>query len=448
MIGFNSLFQPTSAKSSRMQFRLYLALLSDCNITNWPSTTGGKMDNSPLLAGKSWYAVDAIATSIDPTVEKDDEERIEGRLKIEPVLEGISKDSLSWIYANNGARVVAVWTRCADGQKFIAGSPCSGGLRLTYTKIGKMDGNNSGIKLLLHGGECAEPEHEANFSMTTNYTFKVIDEYYKNDGTTLESSDIRVDTTKAYGSTYNYSALSPSGYDVSSQQSYSGTVTGNTTITFKYKKQLVSYTLKVIDKYLAEDGSVDHEDVRVNTTKTEGSAYSYQALSSEGYTVEPSNASGTVSQNTTVTFVYTPLADVYDINMPGLSSWEKECISLTGTKYGGKSGDYSYSSIKTGSEDYLLPDGSFAFPLVFNTCEDSELHSPGTYDVEFTKISTQTVKIFDNTKNLIHTMNAGETLRLRGTFTLGVMKRYGYLALYTDVSLYDMGGVFTVKKNN
>lgn len=163
---FESLFEPNATKSANNSFRIWLALLSDCDVENWPSTTDGTMLTSPLRAGKEWVNLDVTAKSVDPKVTKDNEADLEGFITLTPILEGISGKALQWIYDHNGLRVVCLYQRCSDGQRFLAGSPCSYGLLLTYTEIGAQDGGLTGIKLLLKGNKCIEPIYAASFPLS------------------------------------------------------------------------------------------------------------------------------------------------------------------------------------------------------------------------------------------------------------------------------------------
>ncbi len=117
-------------KVSTIKFRLYLAELSDVNIDNFPKPEGATILTNPLLPNP-----------------------LTGKIKIPVMLEGISRQTLAWVNENAGKRVIAVWERCSDGQKFIA----SGGLLIKLNKIGGLDGGLDGVALDLEGGDCPEP---------------------------------------------------------------------------------------------------------------------------------------------------------------------------------------------------------------------------------------------------------------------------------------------------
>lgn len=144
------------SKLSTLKFRLYLALLSDVDVDNFPKAVGATIGTNVLLPGKTWKYLDVLAKSIKPNASAG-ESPITGKLKLTPVIEGISKQSLAWVYDNIGQDVVVVWERCSDGQKFLGGSPCSGGLAVKLESIGAQDGGVDGIALSFEGGDCPEP---------------------------------------------------------------------------------------------------------------------------------------------------------------------------------------------------------------------------------------------------------------------------------------------------
>ncbi len=139
-------------KAPAINFRLYLASLSSVKLDNFPSSVLGTVYTNPLLDGKSFNYIDAKAGTISPETNVG-ESPATGKLRIPVLLEDLSKESLTWIYENQDERVIAVWERCADGQRFLAGSPCSGGLAIKLDKIGFSDG----ISFNLEGDECPEP---------------------------------------------------------------------------------------------------------------------------------------------------------------------------------------------------------------------------------------------------------------------------------------------------
>ena len=144
------------AKNPTPQFRLYAAHISDVDIEGWPVATDATITDDVLKTGKMWNYLDAKNTSINPTAGPG-ESPFNGILTLTPVIEGLTKKALQWIYDNAGLDFIVIWERCSDKQKFIAGSPCSQGLRLTYTNIGALEGGIGGIALQFQGQECPEP---------------------------------------------------------------------------------------------------------------------------------------------------------------------------------------------------------------------------------------------------------------------------------------------------
>ncbi len=126
--------------------------MSSVKLDDFPSSVLGTVYTNPLLPGKSFNYIDAKAGTIKPETNAG-ESPATGKLKIPVLLEDLSKETLSWIYEIQDERVIAVWERCADGQKFLAGSPCSGGLAIKLDKMALTDG----IAFILEGGECPEP---------------------------------------------------------------------------------------------------------------------------------------------------------------------------------------------------------------------------------------------------------------------------------------------------
>jgi hypothetical protein len=148
--------QPAVSKLPTLKNRLYLATLRDVDVDNFPKATLATIDTNILLPNKTYKYIDALTNSINPNAQPG-ESPYTGHLILTPTIEGISKLTLDWLYKNLGERVVAIWERCSDGQKFIGGSPCSGGLVVKFTNLGNLDGGIAGIALSLEGGDCPEP---------------------------------------------------------------------------------------------------------------------------------------------------------------------------------------------------------------------------------------------------------------------------------------------------
>lgn len=153
---FNLPKQDKASKQGAPMFRLYIASMNDVDVENWPAALEATISADVLKAGKKYTYLDSTVTSINPNATPG-ESPLNGILTLTPRIEGISKKSLEWIYANVGEDCVVIWERCSDKQKFIGGSPCSSGLKLSYTSIGQLDGGIGGSDLQFQGQECPEP---------------------------------------------------------------------------------------------------------------------------------------------------------------------------------------------------------------------------------------------------------------------------------------------------
>jgi hypothetical protein len=143
-------------KLTPLKFRLLLAKLSSVDIDNFPKSIGATITANPLLPGHVWKFFDTKISTLKPDT-KAGESPITGKLSIPFLAEGLNKALLSWIYENLGDYFIAVWERCSDGQLFLGGSPCSGGLQLKLVSIGEIDGKVMGASLTLDGADCPEP---------------------------------------------------------------------------------------------------------------------------------------------------------------------------------------------------------------------------------------------------------------------------------------------------
>lgn len=148
--------QDKNSKQGALRFRVYLAKMRSANIDNFPKPVGAVIIANPLLAGEVFRYLDAKAQSVKPNAEPG-ESPYNGKLTISFVIEGISEETLQWAYDNQGEDFVVIWERCSDNKRFIAGDPCSGGLKFSYTSIGDQDGGVSGIAGTLTGAECPNP---------------------------------------------------------------------------------------------------------------------------------------------------------------------------------------------------------------------------------------------------------------------------------------------------
>lgn len=148
--------QDKKSKSISPKFRIYLAKLSDVDIEKWPVAVKATIDKNVLLPGKKFFFLDSTPTSINPSVAPG-QSPANGVMTLTPIIEGISDEVLEWLYANVGEDFIVIWVVCTTNEMFIAGNPCSSGLRLSYTNIGKLDDGTGGAALQLQGQECPEP---------------------------------------------------------------------------------------------------------------------------------------------------------------------------------------------------------------------------------------------------------------------------------------------------
>lgn len=144
------------SKSLSLTYRMWIAYMTSVDIRNFPKAANATISSNPLLPGMVFKYFDALTNTINPNVEPG-EVPSNGKIILTPSIEGISKETLAWVYANAGLDFIVVYERCSDGQLFIAGDKCSGGLKFTYTAIGKLDNGNAGIATKFEGGECPEP---------------------------------------------------------------------------------------------------------------------------------------------------------------------------------------------------------------------------------------------------------------------------------------------------
>jgi hypothetical protein len=153
---FNYDQQPKSAKISSLKHRLYFALLKDVDVENFPKAVNSTILSNVLLSSKKHCYLDAKINTINPTGAAG-ESQGNIALTLTPQLEGISRVTLNFIKELNGERIIAIWENCETGEKFLAGSPCSGGLLVSVTSLGKMDDGFNGAILEMKGGDCPDP---------------------------------------------------------------------------------------------------------------------------------------------------------------------------------------------------------------------------------------------------------------------------------------------------
>lgn len=143
------------AKSSSIMAKIFLAPMSSI-VDDFPKAIEATILTNILKPGEVFVPFAALTQSVNPNAEVG-ESPLNGKLTLTPIIEGISKRILAWVYENAGKRFIVVWERCSDRQRFIAGDFCSGGLEFTYTGIGTQDKGMAGIATKFEGGECPEP---------------------------------------------------------------------------------------------------------------------------------------------------------------------------------------------------------------------------------------------------------------------------------------------------
>jgi len=78
-------------------------------------------------------------------------------LTVTAQLEGVSRRTLQFLSELNGERVILFWENCDTGERYIAGSPCSGCMLVVVTSIGRQDDGFNGVILEFRGGQCPNP---------------------------------------------------------------------------------------------------------------------------------------------------------------------------------------------------------------------------------------------------------------------------------------------------
>ncbi|MDR1883760.1 MAG: hypothetical protein LBR26_13390 [Prevotella sp.] len=148
--------QDKNSKLDTLKFRLWLINIKNVDIDNFPKAVAATINAIPVLPGAYFKYLDARTDTINPNAVPG-QAPLNGVLTLSPVIDGISKQSLTWVYENVGEDFVAIWERCSDSQKFIAGNGCNGGMRFAYTSIGRQEDGTAGIASTLTGGQCPEP---------------------------------------------------------------------------------------------------------------------------------------------------------------------------------------------------------------------------------------------------------------------------------------------------
>lgn len=215
-------------------------------------------------------------------------------------------------------------------------------------------------------------------------TVVVNDVYQDTDGTEIKT-DERETKTDYKGFSYSYDALNPipEGYELVSDETYSGTATDDVTINFIYKK-IPTFTVKVIDEYQESDSTLISSDERLSVTVYRGQTYDYSALNPipEGYElIGADNYSGTVTTDLTIKFVYRKIPT---FNITVIDRYEKE--------------DGTLIEEVTRTTDSYLRDETYTYNAL--TPEEFEAQEPKT----ISGTATEDKIIIFTYKEIVHTI--------------------------------------------
>lgn len=148
--------QSKESKDLGLKYRAYLAKMTAVDFEKYPKPANATITSKVLKEGEKYKYLDSKIDAIKVNVEPG-ENMFKGVPKLTIFIEGVSPATLQYAYDNNGELFNIVIERCADGQKFIMGDPCSGGMRMQYTSIGEGDGGIAGIAVEFTGGQCSQP---------------------------------------------------------------------------------------------------------------------------------------------------------------------------------------------------------------------------------------------------------------------------------------------------
>lgn len=144
-----------NAKIAAIKYRIYLAKKQDIDFDNWEKAQAGIIKKLPLLTGKYCAFLDCQANSVKPNAATVGEIAPQGQLTVAASIEGITEETLEWVYLNNGEEFAVIWENCMTGKKYIAGSPCSC-MKLTYEALGVIE-DWQGATIKFVGAPCPEP---------------------------------------------------------------------------------------------------------------------------------------------------------------------------------------------------------------------------------------------------------------------------------------------------
>lgn len=166
---FNLPKQDKNSKDLSLKYRVYLAPMTSVDVDNYPKPEKATIKQKVLKADEKYNYLDGDARTLVMNVEPG-ENQFKGVPKVTIIIEGLTPDSLEYVYANAGEDFNMIVERCSDGQKFIMGDPCSGGMRMQYTSIGVLEGGNAGISVEFTGGQCNQPVlfYDAEFDVVAD----------------------------------------------------------------------------------------------------------------------------------------------------------------------------------------------------------------------------------------------------------------------------------------
>ena len=267
------------------------------------------------------------------------------------------------------------------------------------------------------GTDESSSDSSAEEQEKTEYTITI--KYVDTNG-----SSIKDDTseTKTDGESYSYSAPTIDGYTYDSSSNASGTVSGNVTVTFTYKKNETPKTVYTITIKCVEGSNT------LQTTTTsgeEGTGYSISAPSISGYTVTSTNPlTGTYTKNDTVTFTYTK------------NEVAKNKFTIT-VKYVDDKG----TSIKTDLTETKEEGAAYSYsaPAIDGYTVTSTATLKGT-------VSKNEILTFTYKKNAVTTETATLDMSYSaGTFTISVSSNVSSVKVNgTDVTIKDGKGTYKV----
>ncbi len=262
------------------------------------------------------------------------------------------------------------------------------------------------------------------------YIVTVIDEYLYSDGT-VERSETRKTETYFKDDSYSFDSINPvpEGYTLESNSNYTGVVNEDVTITFTYKK-IPTYTITVIDEYYKFNGDLEKTETRESKVYMKDDAYSYDALSPEGYSVESAtNYAGVATQDITLTFTYKKLPGTFTVTVVDEyldtdGTLERTEVRLVETYTEGET--YNHKPLDLVEYDYIR--GSVPSGVVSKNV---------TLTFVYKKLPVYTLTVIDEYQDTDGTV-IDSIVRSIDTYIKG--SSYRYDALEFDAKVYELEG--------